>query len=56
MLAGFAVDEELQNLVASGLSHYEALLATTSWVTESRKASDEWGRVATGRRSPTCSR
>lgn len=51
VIAGFAVHEELANLVASGLSPYEALRAGTSGAAEFMKAGDEWGSVAVGRRA-----
>jgi imidazolonepropionase-like amidohydrolase len=51
VIAGFAVHEELANLVAAGLSPYEALRAGTSGAAEFMHASDEWGTVAVGRRA-----
>jgi imidazolonepropionase-like amidohydrolase len=51
VIAGFAVHEELRNLVASGLSSYEALRAGTSGAAEFMKAGAEWGTVAKGRRA-----
>jgi imidazolonepropionase-like amidohydrolase len=46
VIAGFAVHEELANLVAAGLSPYEALRAGTSGAAEFMHASEEWGIVA----------
>jgi imidazolonepropionase-like amidohydrolase len=51
VIAGFSVHEELRNLVASGLSNYEALRAGTSGAAEFMKADAEWGTVAKGRRA-----
>jgi imidazolonepropionase-like amidohydrolase len=51
VIAGFSVHEELRNLVASGLSSYEALRAGTSGAAEFLKAGAEWGTVAKGRRA-----
>jgi len=51
VIAGFAVHEELANLVAAGLSPYEALRAGTSGAAEFMHASEEWGTVAVGRRA-----
>lgn len=51
VLAGFAVHDELDNLVRAGLSPYEALRAATSGAAECMGASEEWGRVAVGRRA-----
>jgi len=51
VIAGFAVHEELRNLVASGLSTYEALRAGTSGAAEFMRAGEEWGTVAKGRRA-----
>ena len=51
VVAGFALHEELANLVQAGLSPYEALRAATSGAAEFMGAGDEWGVVATGRRA-----
>jgi imidazolonepropionase-like amidohydrolase len=51
VVAGFALHEELANLVQAGLSPYEALRAATSGAAEFMGAGDEWGVVATGARA-----
>lgn len=51
VLAGFAVHDELDNLVRAGLSPYEALRAATSGAAECMRASEEWGTVAVGHRA-----
>ena len=51
VIAGYAAHEELQNLVASGLSSFEALRAGTSGAAEFMRAGEEWGTVAKGRRA-----
>jgi cytosine/adenosine deaminase-related metal-dependent hydrolase len=51
VVAGYALHEELGNLVAAGLSPYEALRAATSGAAEFMHASDEWGTVAVGARA-----
>jgi hypothetical protein len=51
VVAGFSLHEELENLVAAGLSPYEALRAGTSGAAEFMHASGEWGTVAVGRRA-----
>jgi imidazolonepropionase-like amidohydrolase len=51
VVAGFALHEELGNLVQAGLSPYEALRAATSGAAEFMGASAEWGTVAVGARA-----
>jgi len=51
VIAGWSAHEELRNLVASGLSSYEALRAGTSGAAEFMKAGAEWGTVTQGRRA-----
>ena len=51
VVAGFALHEELANLVAAGLSPFEALRAATSGAAEFMGAAGEWGVVAAGRRA-----
>jgi len=51
VVPGFSLHEELANLVASGLSSYEALRAGTSGAAEFLGESEEWGSVAVGRRA-----
>ena len=51
VVAGFALHEELANLVQAGLSPYEALRAATSGAAEFMGAGDEWGVVAVGARA-----
>jgi imidazolonepropionase-like amidohydrolase len=51
VVAGFSLHEELLNLVAAGLSPYEALRAGTSGAAEFMHAGAEWGTVAVGRRA-----
>jgi imidazolonepropionase-like amidohydrolase len=51
VLAGYAAHEELSNLVAGGLSPFEALRAGTSGAAEFMKGSREWGTVAVGLRA-----
>lgn len=51
VVAGYSAHEELENLVASGLSSFEALRAGTSGAAEFMRAGEEWGTVAKGRRA-----
>jgi imidazolonepropionase-like amidohydrolase len=51
VVPGFSVHEELGNLVACGLSPYEALRAGTVDAAEYVDASDEWGSIAAGKRA-----
>ena len=51
VVPGFSLHEELANLVASGLSPYEALRAGTSGAAEFLGESESWGSVAVGRRA-----
>jgi imidazolonepropionase-like amidohydrolase len=51
VMAGFAVHEELENLVACGLTPFEALRAGTSGAAEFMKAGSEWGSVTVGSRA-----
>jgi imidazolonepropionase-like amidohydrolase len=51
VLAGFSVHEELANLVAAGLTPYEALLAGTRNAAEFVGAPGEFGAVAVGARA-----
>jgi hypothetical protein len=51
VVPGFSVHEELANLVAAGLSPYEALRAATAGPAEFMGKSDEFGTVAVGRRA-----
>jgi imidazolonepropionase-like amidohydrolase len=51
VVAGFGLHEELANLVAAGLSPYEALRASTSGAAEFMQAAEEWGTVEVGRRA-----
>lgn len=48
---GFSIHEELQNLVAAGLTPYEAIKAGTRDAAEFFGALDEFGTVAAGRRA-----
>jgi len=48
---GFSVHDELKNLVAAGLTPYEALRAATANAAEFLNATDEFGTVAVGRRA-----
>jgi len=51
VVPGFSLHEELANLVAAGLTPFEALRASTSGAAEFMEASAEWGSVAPGRRA-----
>jgi len=51
VLAGFAVHEELANLVAAGLTPYEALRAGTYDAARCMEEATEWGSIAVGRRA-----
>lgn len=51
VVAGWALHEELANLVQAGLSPYEALRAATSGAAEFMGAPKEWGVVAVGARA-----
>ena len=51
VVAGWALHEELANLVQAGLSPYEALRAATSGAAEFMGAPKEWGSVAVGARA-----
>ncbi|HEX2490386.1 MAG TPA: amidohydrolase family protein, partial [Blastocatellia bacterium] len=48
---GFSIHEELMNLVAAGLTPYEALRAATANAAEFLGAAEEFGTVAVGRRA-----
>lgn len=50
-MPGFAVHEELRNLVDVGLTPYEAILAATRDAAEFLKSADKWGTVALGTRA-----
>ena len=49
VVPGFAVHEELQNLVNLGFTPYEALRAATSDAAEFMHSQSEWGTVRAGR-------
>jgi imidazolonepropionase-like amidohydrolase len=51
VVAGFAVHEELANLVAAGLTPFEALRAGTADAARCMGAEDDWGTLAVGRRA-----
>ncbi len=51
VIAGFAVHEELANLVAAGLTPYEALRASTFDAARCMDDGDEWGSVGVGKRA-----
>ncbi len=51
VLPGFALHEELANLVAAGLTPCEALRAASANAAECMQASDRWGTIAAGRRA-----
>jgi imidazolonepropionase-like amidohydrolase len=51
IVPGFAVHEELRNLVDVGLTPYEAIRAATSDAAEFLKSADKWGAVAVGMRA-----
>src|SRR5215510_13043595 len=48
---GFSIHEELKNLVAAGLTPFEALRAATANAAEFLNAADEFGTVAVGKRA-----
>lgn len=51
VLAGFALHEELEHLVAAGLTPYEALRAGTAEAAECMLAAGEWGTIVPGARA-----
>src|SRR5262245_41210148 len=51
VVPGFSIHDELKNLVAAGLTPYEALRAATANAAEFLGAADEFGTVAVGRRA-----
>jgi cytosine/adenosine deaminase-related metal-dependent hydrolase len=51
VMAGFAVHEELEYLVAAGLTPYEALRAGTAEAARCMGAEEEWGTLALGRQA-----
>lgn len=51
VVAGFAVHEELTNLIGAGLTPYEALRAATADAARCMGAQDDWGTLAPGRRA-----
>jgi imidazolonepropionase-like amidohydrolase len=51
VVPGFAVHEELANLVEVGLTPFEAIRAATSGAADFLKSQTEWGRVASGLRA-----
>ena len=51
VVPGFAVHEELQELVDAGLTPYEALVAATRNPAEVLKAGDQFGTVSPGKRA-----
>jgi imidazolonepropionase-like amidohydrolase len=51
IVPGFAIQEELQNLVNVGFSPYEAIKAGTSDAAEFLKGQNQWGTVARGLRA-----
>jgi imidazolonepropionase-like amidohydrolase len=51
MLPGFVIHDELKDLVAAGLSPYQALQAGTANAAKYFDAEDEFGTVAVGRRA-----
>lgn len=51
VVAGFAVHEELVNLVAAGLTPFEALRAGTADAARCMGAEEDWGTLAPGRRA-----
>ena len=51
MVPGFSLHDELENLVAAGLSPFEALRAGTSGAAEFLKQTAEFGTIAAGRRA-----
>jgi imidazolonepropionase-like amidohydrolase len=51
VVPGFAVHEELRDLVDVGLTPYEAIRAATSDAAEFLKSTDRWGTVTLGSRA-----
>jgi hypothetical protein len=51
VVAGFAVHEELANLVAAGLTPYEALRAGTFDAARCMEDVEEWGSIGVGKRA-----
>jgi hypothetical protein len=51
VVAGFSLHEELANLVAAGLTPFEALRAGTADAAACMEAEEEWGTLAVGRRA-----
>lgn len=51
VVAGFAVHEELVNLVAAGLTPFEALRAGTADAARCMGAEEDWGTLVPGRRA-----
>ncbi len=51
VVAGFALHEELANLVAAGLTPFEALRAGTADAARCMGAGEDWGSLAPGRRA-----
>ena len=50
-MPGFAIHEELRNLVNAGFTPYEAIKAGTSDAAEFLKSQNRWGTVASGLRA-----
>src|SRR5262249_38123732 len=51
VVPGFSLHDELRELVAAGLTPYEALRAATANAAEFLKAAEEFGVIAVGRRA-----
>jgi hypothetical protein len=51
VVPGFAVHEELRNLVDVGFTPYEAISAATKEAAEFLKSKDKWGTIAVGMRA-----
>jgi imidazolonepropionase-like amidohydrolase len=51
VVPGFAVHEELRNLVDVGFTPYEAISAATKDAAEFLKSKDQWGTIAVGMRA-----
>ena len=51
IIPGFAVHEELRNLVEVGFTSYEAISAATRDAAEFLKSRDQWGAIAIGTRA-----
>lgn len=51
VVPGFAVQEELRNLVSVGFTPYEAIRAGTSGAAEFLKSQNQWGTIAPGLRA-----